>query len=167
MDIVKKVSELGLALPQCPAPLAAYVPAVRFGDTVVVSGQLPSVKGDFSAYTGSVPNELSVEKATEAARICLLNNIAAAASTLQHGETLKLVQMQGFVQSAADFHEQPAVLNGASELAEKILGENGKHARTAVGVAALPKNAAVEISCTFQVIPEEVRYNGRMNWIEP
>ena len=167
MDIVKKVSELGLALPQCPAPLAAYVPAVRFGDTVVVSGQLPSVKGDFSAYTGSVPNELSTEKATEAARICLLNNIAAAVSTLQHGETLKLVQMQGFVQSAADFHEQPAVLNGASELAEKILGENGKHARTAVGVAALPKNAAVEISCTFQVIPEEVRYNGRMNWIEP
>ena len=167
MDIVKKVSELGLALPQCPAPLAAYVPAVRFGDTVVVSGQLPSVKGDFSAYTGSVPNELSVEKATEAARICLLNNIAAAVSTLQHGETLKLVQMQGFVQSAADFHEQPAVLNGASELAEKILGENGKHARTAVGVAALPKNAAVEISCTFQVIPEEMRYNGRMNWIEP
>jgi enamine deaminase RidA (YjgF/YER057c/UK114 family) len=167
MDIVKKVSELGLALPQCPAPLAAYVPAVRFGDTVVVSGQLPSVKGDFSAYTGSVPNELSIEKATEAARICLLNNIAAAVSTLQHGETLKLVQMQGFVQSAADFHEQPAILNGASELAEKILGENGKHARTAVGVAALPKNAAVEISCTFQVIPEEVRYNGRMNWIEP
>ena len=167
MDIVKKVSELGLALPQCPAPLAAYVPAVRFGDTVVVSGQLPSVKGDFSAYTGSVPNELSVEKATEAARICLLNNIAAAVSTLQHGETLKLVQMQGFVQSAADFHEQPAVLNGASELAEKILGDNGKHARTAVGVASLPKNAAVEISCTFQVIPEEVRYNGRMNWIEP
>ena len=167
MDIVKKVSELGLALPQCPAPLAAYVPAVRFGDTVVVSGQLPSVKGDFSAYTGCVPNELSVEKVTEAARICLLNNSAAAVSTLQHGETLKLVQMQGFVQSAADFHEQPAVLNGASELAEKILGENGKHARTAVGVAALPKNAAVEISCTFQVIPEEVRYNGRMNWIEP
>ena len=166
MDIVKKVSELGLALPQCPAPLAAYVPAVRFGDTVVVSGQLPSVKGDFSAYTGSVPNELSVEKATEAARICLLNNIAAAVSTLQHGETLKLVQMQGFVQSAADFHEQPAVLNGASELAEKILGDNGKHARTAVGVAALPKNAAVEISCTFQVVPEEVRFTGRMNWIE-
>ena len=166
MDIVKKVSELGLALPQCPAPLAAYVPAVRFGDTVVVSGQLPSVKGDFSAYTGSVPNELSVEKATEAARICLLTNIAAAVSTLQHGETLKLVQMQGFVQSAADFHEQPAILNGASELAEKILGENGKHARTAVGVAALPKNAAVEISCTFQVIPEEVRFTGRMNWIE-
>ena len=167
MDIVKKVSELGLALPQCPAPLAAYVPAVRFGDTIVVSGQLPSVKGDFSAYTGTVPTELSVEKATEAARICLLNNIAAAMTKLEHGETLKLVQMQGFVQSAADFHEQPAILNGASELAEKILGENGKHARTAVGVAALPKNAAVEISCTFQVIPEEVRYNGRMNWIEP
>ena len=167
MDIQKRIEELALTLPQCPAPLAAYVPAVRFGDTIVVSGQLPSVKGDFSAYTGTVPTELSAEKATEAARVCLLNNIAAAMTKLEHGETLKLVQMQGFVQSAADFHEQPAVLNGASELAEKILGENGKHARTAVGVAALPKNAAVEISCTFQVIPEEVRYNGRMNWIEP
>lgn len=167
MDIKKKVEELALTLPECPVPLAAYVPAVRSGDTIVVSGQLPSVKGDFSAYCGTVPTELSVEKATEAARICLLNNIAAAITQLQHGETLKLVQMQGFVQSTGDFHEQPAVLNGASELAEKILGDNGKHARTAVGVAALPKNAAVEISCTFQVIPEEVRYNGRMNWIEP
>ena len=166
MDIVKKVSELGLTLPQCPAPLAAYVPAVRFGDTIVVSGQLPSVKGDFSAYTGIVPNELPAEKATEAARICLLSNIAAAMTQLQQGESLKLVQMQGFVQSAADFHEQPAVLNGASELAVQILGENGKHARTAVGVSALPKNAAVEISCTFQAIPEEVQFTGRMNWIE-
>jgi enamine deaminase RidA (YjgF/YER057c/UK114 family) len=84
---------------------------------------------------------------------------------LEHGETLKLVQMQGFVQSAADFHEQHAILNGASELAVQILGENGKHARTAVGVNALPKNAAVEISCTFEVVPEEMRFTGRMNWI--
>ena len=88
MDIKKKVEELALTLPECPIPLAAYVPAVRFGDTIVVSGQLPSVKGDFSAYTGNVPNELPAEKATEAARICLLNNIAAAMTQLQHGETL-------------------------------------------------------------------------------
>ena len=166
MDIQKRIEELALTLPECPAPLAAYVPATRFGDTIVVSGQLPSVKGDFSAYTGTVPTELPVEKAVEAARICLLNNIAAAITKLEHGETLKLVQMQGFVQSAGDFHEQPAVLNGASELAVQILGDNGKHARTAVGVSALPKNAAVEISCTFQAVPEEVRFTGRMNWIE-
>lgn len=165
MDIKNKVEELGYTLPECPKPLAAYVPATRFGDVIAVSGQLPSVNGDFSAYCGTVPNELSADKAVEAARICLLNNIAAAMTLLQHGETLKLVQMQGFVQSAADFHEQPSVLNGASELAVAILGENGKHARTAVGVSALPKNAAVEISCTFQVIPEEVKFAGSMNWI--
>ena len=153
-QIVSKFQELGLTLPNCPVPLAAYVPATRNGDTIYVSGQLPSVKGDFSAFTGSVPDVISVEKAKEAAQICLLNNIAAALTQLKNGETLKLVQMQGFVQSANDFHEQPAVLNGASELAVQILGENGKHARTAVGVSALPKNAAVEISCTFQAIAE-------------
>ena len=165
MDIKKKVEELALVLPECPVPLAAYVPATRFGNVIAVSGQLPSVKGDFSAYTGKVPSEVSIEKATEAARICLLNNIAAAMTKLEHGESLRLVQMQGFVQSAGDFHEQPSVLNGASELAVQILGENGKHARTAVGVSALPKNAAVEISCTFEVVPEEVQFNGRINWI--
>lgn len=153
-QIATKVQELGFPLPNCPAPLAAYIPATRCGDIIFVSGQLPSVNGDFSAYTGTVPTELSAEKAKEAAQICLLNNIAAALSQLKSGETLKLVQMQGFVQSASDFHEQPGVLNGASELAVQILGENGKHARTAVGVSALPKNAAVEISCTFQAIAE-------------
>ena len=164
-DIQEKVSELGLTLPQCPAPLAAYIPATRYGDTIVVSGQLPSINGDFSNFCGAVPTDVSVEKATEAAQICLLNNIAAAMTLLERDETLMLVQMQGFVQSASDFHEQPAVLNGASELAVQILGENGKHARTAVGVSALPKNAGVEISCTFQAIAEEVQFTGRMNWI--
>lgn len=166
-NIVKKVEELGLVMPAVAAPLAAYVPATRAGDMIFVSGQLPSVNGDFSAYTGIVPTALSQEKATEGAAICLLNNIAAAMSMLEDGETLKLVQMQGFVQSAPDFKEQPAILNGASELAVKILGDNGKHARTAVGVAALPKNAGVEISCTFQVIKSEIKFQGRMNWIEP
>jgi enamine deaminase RidA (YjgF/YER057c/UK114 family) len=112
------------------------------------------VKGDFSAFTGTVPNQISVEKAKEAAQICFLNNIAAALTQLKAGETLRLVQIQGFVQSANDFHDQPIVLNGASELAVQILGENGKHARTAVGVSTLPKNVAVEISCTFQAIKE-------------
>lgn len=166
MNIKQKIEALGLTLPECPSPLAAYVPATRFGDTIVVSGQLPSVKGDFSAFCGTVPNELSPEKAKDAARICLLNNISAAMTMLDEGETLRLVQMQGFVQSAADFHEQPAILNGASELAVQILDKNGKHARTAVGVSALPKNAAVEISCTFEVIDEAPDFNGRYSWIE-
>ena len=167
LAIKKKVEELGLTLPEVAVPLAAYVPATRAGDVIFVSGQLPSVKGDFSAYTGIVPTALSPEKAKEGAAICLLNNIAAAMSMLEEGETLKLVQMQGFVQSSPDFKEQPTILNGASELAVQILGDNGKHARTAVGVAALPKNAGVEISCTFQVIKSEAKFQGRMNWIEP
>lgn len=151
-NIKKKVEEMGLTLPAVAAPLAAYVPATRAGDIIFVSGQLPSVNGDFSAYCGMVPTELSPEKAKEGAAICLLNNIAAAMSMLNEGETLKLVQMQGFVQSTPEFKEQPAVLNGASELAVQILGENGKHARIAGGVAALPKNAGVEVGCTFQAI---------------
>ena len=112
-QIVKKVQELGLSLPKCPAPLAAYIPATRSGDMIFVSGQLPSVNGDFSAFCGSVPNQISVEKAAEGAAICLMNNVAAALTQLQEDETLRLVQMQGFVQSAEGFHEQPAVLNGA------------------------------------------------------
>ena len=165
-EIQKKVQELGFALPSCPAPLAAYVPATRFGETIVVSGQLPSVNGDLSDFCGQVPTGISPEKAKNAAAICFLNNLAAAMTLLEQGETLRLVQMQGFVQSEKDFHEQPAILNGASELAVKILGEYGRHTRTAVGVVALPKNASVEISCTFQVVPEKVHFNGRYNWIE-
>lgn len=165
-QLAKKVQELGLTLPKCPAPLAAYVPAVRSGDTIFVSGQLPSVNGDFSNFCGTVPDVIPVEKAAEGAAICLMNNIAAALTQLEDGETLRLVQMQGFIQSAPGFHEQPAVLNGASELAVKIFGDNGKHARTAVGVSNLPKNVAVEISCTFQVIKAEAKFTGRYGWIE-
>ncbi len=168
METIKKnIEKLGLNLPAVAAPLAAYVPATRAGEMIFVSGQLPSVNGDFSAFTGIVPAELSPEKAKEGAAICLLNNIAAAMSLLEDGETLKLVQMQGFVQSSPDFKEQPAVLNGASELAVQILGDNGKHARTAVGVAALPKNAGVEISCTFQAVKSETQFSGRYSWIQP
>lgn len=166
MSIKNRLEELGISLPECPAPLAAYIPAVRSGNTITVSGQLPSVKGDFSQFCGAVPTQISAEKAAEAARICFMNNLAAALSLVESGETLMMIQMQGFVQSTPDFHEQPSVLNGASELAVQILGENGKHARTAVGVSALPKNAAVEISCTFRVIPEPASFTGRYSWIE-
>lgn len=165
-NIVQKVEELGLTLPKPPAPLAAYVPATRAENLIYVSGQLPSVNGDFSAFCGTVPTDISANKASEAAAICLLNNIAAALTQLEDGETLKLIQMQGFVQSARDFNEQPSILNGASELAVKIMGDNGKHARIAVGVSSLPKNAVVEISCTFLAIKAEVKFNGRYGWIE-
>ena len=153
-NIKEKIEALGFTFPEVARPLAAYIPATRAGDMIFVSGQLPSVKGDISAYTGIGPAALSPEQAREGA-ICLLNNIAAAMSLLEGDETLRLVQMQGFVQSSPTFKEQPAILNGASELAVQILGDAGKHARTAVGVAALPKNAAVEISCTFQAVKKQ------------
>lgn len=165
MDIQKKIEELGLFLPQCPKPLASYVPANRIENMIYVSGQLPSIKGDLGHFVGKVPSSMSPEVAARAAGVCLLNSIAAAMSVLQSGETLKLVQMQGFVQSDDDFHEQAAILNGASNLAVKIFEGNGYHARTAVGVSSLPKNAVVEISCTFQVIVEETKFSGRNDWL--
>ena len=152
----------------CARMIASRCPGMD-GEKAYVLGLLHDIGRKFGVrHLGHVSDGYSYMLSLgydEAARICLLNNIAAAMTKLEHGETLKLVQMQGFVQSAADFHEQPAILNGASELAVQILGENGKHARTAVGVSALPKNAAVEISCTFEVVPEEMRFTGRMNWI--
>lgn len=165
MDIQKKIEELGLFLPACPKPLASYVPANRIDNLIYVSGQLPSIKGDLGSYVGSVPSSMSPEVAARAAGLCLLNSIAAAISVLQPGETLKLVQMQGFIQSDPDFHEQAAILNGASNLAVKIFERNGYHARTAVGVSSLPKNAVVELSCIFQVIADESKFTGRNDWL--
>ena len=165
MDIQKKIEELGLFLPTCPKPLASYVPANRIDNLIYVSGQLPSIKGDLGSYVGSVPSSMSPEVAARAAGLCLLNSIAAAMSVLQPGETLKLVQMQGFIQSDPDFHEQAAILNGASNLAVKIFERNGYHSRTAVGVSSLPKNAVVELSCIFQVIADESKFTGRNDWL--
>ncbi len=149
-DILAKLKELGLELPAVPAPVASYIPAKRSGNTIYVSGQLPTKNGVLP--TGHVPTEISAEDAKEAAKNSFLNSLAAAASLLKEGEGLSLVQLQGFVSSTPDFYEQPAIINGASDLAMAVLGENGKHARTAVGVPALPKNAVVEIACVFEAI---------------
>lgn len=165
MNIQKKIEELGLFLPQCPKPLASYVPANRVDNIIYVSGQLPTIKGNLGDYVGKVPSSMSPEVAARAAALCLLNSIAAAMSVLQPGESLKLIQMQGFVQSEDDFHEQAAILNGASNLAVKIFERDGYHARTAVGIASLPKNAVVELSCMFQVIADENKFSGRNDWL--
>lgn len=165
MDIQKKIESLGLFLPPCPKPLAAYVPANRVDNMIYVSGQLPSIKGDLGHFTGKVPSSMSPEVAARAAGICLLNSIAAAVSVLQPGETIKLIQMQGFIQSEPDFHEQAAILNGASNLAVKIFERDGYHSRTAVGVASLPKDAVVELSCIFQIVPDESKFTGRNDWL--
>lgn len=151
-DVLKRLEELGLQLPVCPAPIAAYVPAKRFGDVIYVSGQLPSRAGVLPR--GVVGAGVSEAEAQDAAAASFLNGLAAAATVLREGETLELLQLQGFVQAAPNFENHAAVLNGASELAIKVLDERGKHARAAVGVASLPKAVPVEISFVFAAVKE-------------
>lgn len=152
MSIEKKLSELGLHLHEAPKPVAAYVPAVRTGNLVLVSGQLPLTAGQLLAQ-GRVPSQVGVEQAREAAVQCVLNGLAALKAEL--GGDLsglkRVLRVGAFVQSDDGFHDQPLVANGASELLEKLLGVNGRHARAAVGTNALPLNATVEIEFLFEV----------------
>jgi enamine deaminase RidA (YjgF/YER057c/UK114 family) len=140
----ERLAELGLALPPVAAPVAAYVPAVRSGDHVYVSGQLPFVAGALPA-TGKVGAGVTAEDAAGLARTCALNALAAVDDLVGLDSVAQVVKVTGFVASAPDFTGQPAVLNGASELFGAVFGEAGRHARSAVGVAALPLDAPVEV----------------------
>lgn len=145
MSIEDRLQELGLTLPIPPQPLAAYVPGIISGNLVFISGQLPSQEGKV-IYTGKVGQDLTLEDGQAAAQICLLNGLAIAKGLLGSLEKVEqIVRVNGFVQSAPQFHQIPQVINGASELLVKIFGDLGRHSRVAVGVAGLPLNAAVEI----------------------
>lgn len=145
MIIEEKIKTLGLSVPEPAKPLAAYVPAVQIGDLVFTSGQVPLQDGVI-LYTGQVPTELSVDDARKAAEICCLNCLAAVKGVAGSLDAIdRIVKLTVFVNSAPGFGEQPMIANGASELLEKIFGEKGKHARSAVGAAGLPKSSAVEI----------------------
>lgn len=147
----EKLAELGLTLPTVAPPVAAYVPTSRTGDHVYVSGQLPFVDGKLEV-TGKVGAEVTAERAAELARICALNALAALAAEVgELSRVVKIVKVTGFVASAPDFTGHPQVINGASELLVEVLGEAGKHARSAVGVAALPLNAPVEVELIAEV----------------
>ena len=142
---------LGLTLPPVTAPVAAYVPAVRTGRFVYVSGQLPVVDGKLPA-TGKVGDQVTTEDAAGMARTCALNALAAAASVAGGlGGIRRIVKVTGFVASAPGFCGQPQVINGASELFLAVFGEDGKHARSAVGVAELPLNAPVEVELIAEI----------------
>jgi enamine deaminase RidA (YjgF/YER057c/UK114 family) len=143
-DVDKALARLGLTLPTVVPPLAAYQPAVRSGDYVYTSGQLPMVDGALVA-AGKVGAEIDPEQGYDLARICALNALAAVASIAPLDEVVRIVKVVGFVASAPDFTAQPGVINGASELLGEVLGEAGVHARSAVGVAVLPLDAPVEI----------------------
>ena len=141
----ERLADLGLALPPVAPPVAAYVPAVRTGPYVYTSGQLPLVDGEL-AVTGRVGDEVDPDEAKQAARTCVLNALAAVKSIVGDLSTVtRVVKVVGFVNSSPDFASQPQVVNGASELLGEVFGNAGKHARSAVGVAALPLNAPVEV----------------------
>jgi enamine deaminase RidA (YjgF/YER057c/UK114 family) len=147
----ERLAELGLTLPPVAAPVAAYVPAVRSGDFVYTSGQLPTVDGKLPAV-GKVGGEVSAADAAGLARTCALNALAAAASAAGGLDQIRrIVKVTGFVASAPGFSGQPQVINGASELFIEVFGEDGKHARSAVGVAELPLNAPVEVELIAEV----------------
>lgn len=149
MDLEKRLSELGLSLPAAPTPVAAYVPAVRSGELLFVSGQLPTVDGKLLAC-GPVPSEVDEALATQAARQCVLNALAVVGQAIEGdwGRLARIVRLGVFVCSDTGFGGQPIVANGASELLVELLGEAGRHARAAVGVNALPLNASVELELT-------------------
>ena len=141
-----------MPLPRVAPPVAAYVPAVQSGNHVYVSGQLPIVDGKL-AQTGKVGADVSPEQGAELARICALNALAAIDALVGLGRILKIVKVTGFVASADGFTGQPTVINGASELFGDVLGELGRHARSAVGVAELPLGAPVEVEVIAEVTP--------------
>lgn len=150
-SIEDRINSLGITLPQAPAPVAAYVPAVRTGSLLVVSGQLPFRDGSLMV-TGSVPGDVSVENAQQCARQCVLNGLAVAKADLGSLDAIaRVVRVGCFVCSDPGFGDQPKVANGASELLQEIFGDAGRHARAALGSVALPLHAPVEIEFLFEV----------------
>jgi enamine deaminase RidA (YjgF/YER057c/UK114 family) len=147
----ERLAELGLTLPEVPKPVAAYVPAVRTGNLVYTSGQVPLVDGKL-AGTGKLGADLTTEQGAELARICALNALAAVKSEVGDlSRVVRIVKVVVFVASDPAFTDQPKVGNGASELLGAVLGEAGKHARSAVGVASLPLDAPVEVELIAEV----------------
>lgn len=145
-----RLAELGIEIPEVAKPVAAYVPAVVTGNLVFTAGQLPFVNGALPE-TGKVGAEVSAASATDLARTCVLNGLAAAKGVIGSLDRItRVVKVVGFVASDPSFTGQPAVINGASLLLGEIFGEVGAHARSAVGVAVLPLDAPVEIEFVFE-----------------
>lgn len=150
VNINERLAELGIELPNAAKPLAAYVPAKRVGKQVWTSGQLPLVDGQLP-ITGLVGDGVSADEAYGLARICALNALAAVDAEVGLDNVASISKLVGFVASAPGFYEQPAVVNGASDLVGEIFGDAGQHVRSAVGVAVLPKNAPVEVEMVVEL----------------
>jgi enamine deaminase RidA (YjgF/YER057c/UK114 family) len=141
----QRLTQLGLVLPPVVQPAFKYVPVVVHGDVAYVSGQLPRVDGEIR-WTGALGGGVSLEEGRAAARACAVQALACLAAALGTIDRVaRIIKLTGFVQSVPDFHQQPAVIDAASELMLEVFGEDGRHARSAVGVAALPRNVPVEL----------------------
>jgi enamine deaminase RidA (YjgF/YER057c/UK114 family) len=150
-NVEQKLTQLGLVLPETPKPVAAYIPAKQAGNLVFTAGQLPMVNGELISK-GLLGQDVEIDEANKAAQICTLNALAAIKGVVGDLDRIKqIVRVVGYVASVPTFTQQPSVVNGASELLLEIFGENGKHARSAVGMAVLPLNASVEIELTVEI----------------
>lgn len=149
--IETRLKELGLTVPQLAAPVANYVPSVVSGGWIYVSGQLPMVDGKL-AYTGKLGRELELEQGYEAAKLCALNCLGAIQQALGSLDRVeRIVKISGFVNSDPEFTAQPKVVNGASDLLGQVFGDQGAHARSAVGVACLPMDACCEVELIAKI----------------
>ena len=149
--IEERLIELGIVIPETPKPVAAYIPAKKVGNLIFTAGQLPMVNGELISK-GLLGQDVGVEEANKGAKICTLNALAAIKGVIGDLDQIQqIVRVVGYVASVPTFTQQPAVVNGASELLLEIFGDNGKHARSAVGMAVLPLNASVEIELIVEV----------------
>ena len=147
----QRLKDLGFSLPVAASPIANYVPAVRTGNLLFISGQLPLKDGQV-ALEGKVGDTVSLEQAVEAARLCAFNLIAQAKSAIGDlDNVVRIVKLTGFVACVPGFAQHPQVINGASDVMVQVFGDIGRHARAAVGAPSLPRNAPVEVDAVFEV----------------
>ncbi|WP_327152094.1 RidA family protein [Nocardia sp. NBC_01329] len=146
----ERLRELGIALPTVATPAAAYLPAVRTGNLVYTSGQLPLIDG-VCTTVGKLGDTVTVDQGADAARLCTLNGLAAVHDLVGLDTVVRVVKVVGFVSSAAGFIQQPQVIDGSSKFLGEVFGEAGRHARSAVGLAELPRGSAVEVEFVFEV----------------
>lgn len=151
MTVEQKIKELGLEIPVPGTPIGSFVTAMRSGDMIYVSGNTSILRGK-TGYTGKLGDTVTVEEGRKAARLAGLRCIGALQS-VANLDKIRILEVIGFINAVPEFTEHPAVLNGASDLFVNVFGENGKHARCAIGVASLPGRASVEITLTAKVLP--------------